>query len=35
VGLRRPSKITDGEFDFMATDFLDLADQLGATSEPG
>jgi 2-haloacid dehalogenase len=27
---RPPRKITDGEFDVMARDFLDLADQLGA-----
>ena len=27
---QRPHRITDGEFDFTATDFLDLADQLGA-----
>ncbi|OBB74952.1 haloacid dehalogenase type II [Mycobacterium sp. 852014-52144_SCH5372336] len=27
---RRPSKIEDGEFDVMAADFADLADQLGA-----
>jgi 2-haloacid dehalogenase len=27
-GRRRPSKIADGEFDVMATDFNDLADQL-------
>jgi len=26
---QRPHRITDGEFDFTATDFLDLADQLG------
>ena len=26
---QRPHRFTDGEFDFMATDFLDLADQLG------
>lgn len=30
VGRRRPSKIADGEFDVMATDFGDLADKLGA-----
>ena len=29
-GRRRPSKIEDGEFDVMAADFGDLADQLGA-----
>lgn len=29
-GRRRPSKISDGEFDIMATDFGDLADQLEA-----
>ncbi|OBI81155.1 haloacid dehalogenase type II [Mycobacterium sp. E740] len=28
AGRRRPSKIDDGEFDVMATDFGDLADQL-------
>lgn len=27
---QRPHRFTDGEFDFTATDFLDLADQLGA-----
>ena len=27
---RRPPRFTDGEFDFTATDFLDLAEQLGA-----
>jgi 2-haloacid dehalogenase len=27
---QRPPKMNDGEFDFAATDFLDLADQLGA-----
>jgi 2-haloacid dehalogenase len=27
---QRPHSFTDGEFDFTATDFLDLADQLGA-----
>jgi 2-haloacid dehalogenase len=27
---RRPPRMDDGEFDFTATDFLDLADQLGA-----
>ncbi|UUO02171.1 haloacid dehalogenase type II [Mycolicibacterium novocastrense] len=30
AGRRRPSKIEDGEFDLMAADFVDLADQLGA-----
>lgn len=30
AGRRRPSKIEDGEFDVMAADFVDLADQLGA-----
>ncbi|KUI44425.1 haloacid dehalogenase [Mycobacterium sp. IS-1590] len=30
AGRRRPSKIAEGEFDVMATDFVDLADQLGA-----
>ncbi|MGV0788981.1 haloacid dehalogenase type II [Mycolicibacterium sp. XJ2] len=30
AGRRRPSKIADGEFDVMAADFADLADQLGA-----
>ncbi|KUH85711.1 MULTISPECIES: haloacid dehalogenase type II [unclassified Mycobacterium] len=30
AGRRRPSKIGDGEFDVMATDFLDLATKLGA-----
>lgn len=30
VGKRRPSEIDEGEFDVMATDFLDLADKLGA-----
>ena len=29
-GRRRPSNITDGEFDVMAADFGDLADKLGA-----
>ncbi|MGV0849261.1 haloacid dehalogenase type II [Mycolicibacterium phlei] len=29
-GRRRPRNIADGEFDIMARDFLDLADQLGA-----
>ncbi|OBG12565.1 haloacid dehalogenase, type II [Mycolicibacterium celeriflavum] len=29
-GRRRPSRIADGEFDVMATDFLDLATKLGA-----
>ncbi|SEH56292.1 2-haloacid dehalogenase [Mycolicibacterium rutilum] len=28
-GRRRPSKIADGEFDYRAADFEDLADQLG------
>lgn len=27
---QRPHRMEDGEFDFIATDFLDLADQLGA-----
>ena len=27
---RRPPRFEDGEFDFTATDFLDLAEQLGA-----
>jgi len=27
---QRPHRFTEGEFDFTATDFLDLADQLGA-----
>jgi 2-haloacid dehalogenase len=26
---QRPHRTTEGEFDFTATDFLDLADQLG------
>ncbi|KUH96193.1 haloacid dehalogenase type II [Mycobacterium sp. IS-1556] len=30
AGRRRPSRIGDGEFDVMATDFLDLATKLGA-----
>lgn len=30
AGRRRPSKIENGEFDVMAADFVDLADQLGA-----
>ncbi len=27
---QRPHRFDEGEFDFTATDFLDLADQLGA-----
>ncbi|ULE34794.1 haloacid dehalogenase type II [Mycobacterium sp. IDR2000157661] len=30
AGRRRPSKIADGEFDVMASDFVDLARQLGS-----
>ena len=30
AGRRRPSRIADGEFDVMASDFIDLAEKLGA-----